>query len=656
MFANIPVPAHAPRRRILSTGRLGPIVKGMRQIRKCGNAGRIAPAGGSRYDAGMAERSSIHVLSDHVINKIAAGEVVDRPASVVKELLENALDAGATRLEIEVLAGGRSMIRVVDNGHGMSRDDALLSVERHATSKIRDVDDIEHIGTLGFRGEALAAISAVSRFTLQTAETDSPEGTEIEITGGRISEVKSGGFPQGTCITVRNLFFNVPARRKFLRTDQTELSQVRQVVMLHVIAHPSVAFKYIAEGRCVLDVPQGDTLFSRLARLHPRPVCDSLLPVDFERDGVRVTGFAGVPMLSRTDRAEQYIFINGRPAGAPLLQYALNEGYQTLLPRGRHPLIFLFIQTPAEDVDVNVHPTKKEVRFRRPGAVRDAVIEALHQALNVLKTATPDSVPPFPAPTEIPAPPPPKLLIPDLPEIAPFAHARLPSAPPFSLAPGSGLSHSAESGGAAAPEPAVAPETRSGPWTWCRVVGQIGGLFVVLETDDGLVLMDPHAAHERVLFERFMDLSLKHAVKSQGLLVPETFDLPPNDAEWVRRALEPLKEMGFGIAEFGDQTFMVDAVPAVLGLVSAAGLLPEIARTLEEGGPRGGAERWMQERIATAACRAAVKARDRLSLQEIERIVVDLAGSRMPYTCPHGRPTLIHFSIRDLYRKFGRLG
>lgn len=596
----------------------------------------------------MAEGMRIRVLSDHVINKIAAGEVVDRPASVIKELVENAFDAGASRISIEVVAGGRSLIRVTDNGSGMSRDDALLSVERHATSKIREVEDIERIATLGFRGEALAAIAAVSRFTLQTQPPGADEGTQIHIAGGKAIEVSGGGFPPGTSITVRQLFFNVPARRKFLRTDATEFAHVRQVAMCYALAHPETALKLVSDERAVLDLPGGDDLLTRLGRIYPRAIAESLRPVEYAENGVRVHGYAGVPMASRADRSEQFLFINGRPASAPLVYHALAEGYQTLLPRGRHPMVFLFIETGADEVDVNVHPTKKEVRFRRPGAVRDTVIEGLRQALTQ-SAEVESAAQPFSA--DVPPPPAPKLLIPDLPAISPFAHPRLPSAPPLQVSGDTPVPEKETAGTTEPAAPAAAPR----PWTWCRVVGQVGGLFVVMETDEGLVLLDPHAAHERVLFDRLLDQALKGQVAAQGLLVPETHHLTPRDADAVRAALPALRAMGFGISEFGGDSFIVDALPAVLKLVSSTGLLPELAHSLEEGGDRGGTERWLQDRIATAACRAAVKARDRLTLQEIERLVMDLAVSARPYTCPHGRPTMIHFNFPDLYRKFGRI-
>ncbi len=606
----------------------------------------------------MPDVSRIRLLDDAVINKIAAGEVVDRPASVVKELVENSLDAGAHHIEVEVVAGGRTLIAVTDDGEGMSRDDALLSIERHATSKIRDVTDIERIATLGFRGEALAAIAAVTRLTLQTARRGDAEGTEVVVHGGRLMEVNIIGAPPGTRIVARNLFFNVPARRRFLRTEATELAQVRLTLLQYALSHPAVGLRFVADGREVWRLAEGETLYDRLTALYGEPVASALRPVSGTHRCVRVEGWVGLPQTSRADRAEIHLFVNRRPAGAAILQHALNEAYQTLLPRGRYPMVFLFIELPPEEVDVNVHPTKREVRFRRPGDVRDAVIEAIRATLG----RPANDVPPPPSSSAAPAPPrawsAPSLSIPDLPPARAFVYPRwTPPAPgavtPPASAPSAPTPPPSEATSDVPPTPGTHTSSEA-PWSWCRVVGQVGGLFVVLETEDGLVLMDPHAAHERVLYDRLMREALSGQVKSQPLLVPETVALGAHDAEVVRGALPALRAMGFSIAEFGGDTFLIDALPAVLGEVAAAGLLAEIAASIERGGTRGGTERWLQDRIATAACRAAVKARDILKLEEIERLVVALARTDMPYTCPHGRPTILHFDFAELRRKFGR--
>ena len=309
-------------------------------------------------------------------NKIAAGEVVERPASVLKELIENALDAGASRVAAEVTAGGRKLVAVSDNGGGMSRDDALLAVERHATSKIRDVDDIERIATLGFRGEALAAIAAVSRFRLVTRREEDPAGTEILITGGRIRDVRECGAPHGTAVEVRDLFHNVPARRKFLRSAQTELSHLRAAFLVQALSHPAAGMSLKVDGRDAYHLPEGAGVEDRIRDLFGGEYLDGLRPLSHRAPDVTVSGYAGLPAISRADRGEQYVLVNGRVCWAPVLGHAVRESYRAVLPSDRHPIVFLFLEMPPERVDVNVHPTKKEVRFRRPAAVRDAVIAA----------------------------------------------------------------------------------------------------------------------------------------------------------------------------------------------------------------------------------------------------------------------------------------
>jgi DNA mismatch repair protein MutL len=597
----------------------------------------------------------IHVLSDHVANKIAAGEVVDRPASVMKELVENAIDAKATRIDVQVVAGGKRLIAVADNGHGMTRDDALLAIERHATSKIRDVDDIECVATLGFRGEALAAISSVSRFTLITRPADDVAGTEVQINGGKLLDVKETGCPIGTRFEVRNLFFNVPARRKFLRADATELSHLRQTFLVYALSHPDIGMTFMVDDRMVYELADNATLEDRLREIYGRDYTRNLRAVDYRGGDVHVSGMAALAHQHRADRSEQFIFVNGRPASAPTVAFALNEAYHTYVPKGRYPSVYLFLQMSPDLVDVNVHPTKKEVRFRRNDWVRDAVIEGLKRALAV----TPDSAGGEPLREgnrtgAAPAPPAPRLNIADLPFMPSFTYPRLPPQEAAREDPASSAAGPGQGTGSHGDEGA-AENRADAPWSWCRILGQVGGLYVVMETEDGLVLMDPHAAHERLMFEKFMRETVERKVKSQGLLAPETVDLSPRDAVHVRKHIDLMVAMGFGLSEFGGDTFLVDAMPVCLGGVSATSVLADIAQGFEQSGERGGTERWAEERVAKAACRAAVKANDRLTLQEIERLVVDLAQANMPYTCPHGRPTLIFMGYNELDRKFGRI-
>ena len=596
----------------------------------------------------------------HVANKIAAGEVVERPASILKEVIENALDAGATQVDVDIAVGGRKLVSVCDNGYGMVRDDALLAVEQHATSKIHDVDDIETIDTLGFRGEALAAIASVSRFRLVSCAEGETTGTELLISGGTIRDVRDIGAPTGTTIEARDLFFNVPARRKFLRSQQTELTHIRSGFIVQALAHPDVGMTLTVDGKLTLELSGGGGLENRLADLFGAGYVGNLRAVRYESSGVRVSGYVGLPSAGRRDRTEQYIFVNGRATSAPLVSYAIREGYHTLLPHGRHPILVLKIELDPLQVDVNVHPTKREVRFRRPSEVRDAVIGAIRGALSTRSgdlspgPDLPDILPTAPTlrPADVPSL---QLKIEDLPPTRAFRYPKIPSAP---VADGAvPASADATASPAQAPSAQESPEgtdETKAPWSWCRVLGQVGGLYVIMETEDGLVQMDPHAAHERVLFEQFMHDADEGEVPSQRLLMPESVELNPVDAERVRKHLEILTDMGFSISEFGGDAFVVDAVPAYFSGCSMSSLLSEVSHSLEVAGGRGRQGRWREESIAQASCKAAVKARDILNLEEIEKLVVDLARCRMPYTCPHGRPTLVFQSFHELHRKFGR--
>ena len=586
------------------------------------------------------EKTHIHVLPDNVINKIAAGEVVERPASVVKELMENALDARATEINIEITSGGKTLISVADNGCGMGRNDALLSVERHATSKINDVDDIERVATLGFRGEALAAISSVSRFTLRTRPAAELSGTEITMSGGKMQEVRDAGCPPGTVMEVRHLFFNVPARRKFLRSDQTELAHIRNVFMMYALVNPAVGLRLKADGKQICNLPANASLEDRLADLFSFIAKENLRRLSLVSGNMQISGYAAVPSLTRADRSEQYLFINRRPTAAGLLAGAIREGYKTLIPKDRHPVVFIFIDLDPEQVDVNVHPAKKEVRFRNPAEVRSAVAGAIRNAL--ANQPVGNFSPVYPQPAE--------------------RNQRPPSGevPVWNYAgPKKNTAHIERVFQLAAPAPSDENEKKTAekankPWAWRRIIGQIGNLYLIMETDEGLVLMDPHAAHERVLFEKFMSELGRSAVKSQALLLAESVALSPPDALRLRRALAELKKSGFGVSEFGQDTFLVEAVPACFSDVSARNLLMEIAAALAESSGKSREENMLAEQIARAACRAAVKAHAHLSAAELESLVDQLEKAEMPYTCPHGRPIIICFSLQELARKFGR--
>jgi DNA mismatch repair protein MutL len=665
----------------------------------------------------MVKDGHIRLLPIHVANKIAAGEVVERPASVVKELLENAIDAGATRIDVTVTAGGRKLIEIRDNGCGMGRDDALLSIERQATSKIRDVDDIEKIDTLGFRGEAMPSIASVSRFILKTRRPDAEAGTELVVTGGSLQDVRDIGVPAGTTVEVRDLFFNVPARRKFLRAYQTEQAHIKSVFTLHALAHPEIGMSLTADGRELSRLPAGATFEERVRDLFGADFCAGLRPVDKSVNGVRVFGFAGLPNITRNDRSEQYVFINRRPATAPVIAYALREAYPPL-EGDRKPIVLLFIEMPPDRVDVNVHPTKREVRFHKPADVREAIILAIGEALGVRRAAAPlfggtASVPsasrteaglPGPSfPSSALRPPTSdssaslRTLVPEASaliggtaSVPSAAHTEVgPTDPSFPSSgssepafpyPGDTLASPVLGSPTSDPRPPTpvslqptayslqpSPSAPSGsglplfqapadgsPWRWCRVVGQVAGGYVLVETDGGFVTVDPRAARERVLYERLMDTRGEGGALSQQLLLPETVQLAPADAARLRKYLDVVKEMGFGVEDFGSDHFLVEALPDVLGNVSCRELLANIAHDLENAGTRRGSEKWREEIIAQAACRAAAGAQSALSDAEAGKLVSALAATRMPYTCPRGRPTMIFTSYRELERKFGR--
>jgi len=630
----------------------------------------------------MLKDGHIRLLPIHVANKIAAGEVVERPASVVKELVENAIDAGATRIEVTVTAGGRKLVEIRDNGCGMGRDDALLCLERQATSKIRDVDDIEHIDTLGFRGEAVPSIASVSRFTLKTRRRDDDVGTELAVVAGSLQDVRDAGVPSGTTVEVRDLFFNVPARRKFLRAYQTEQAHIKSVFTLHALAHPEIGLSLTADGRELSCLPAGASLEERVRDLFGADFCAELRTVNKTVGDVRVYGFAGLPNQTRKDRSEQYVFINRRPATAPVIAYALREAYPPLAG-DRKPIVLLFIEMPADRVDVNVHPTKREVRFHKPADVREAIILAVGEAIGYRRSAaaagdtdvdlSARGTLSAPGGRRLPEDPGVRMhgacpsaslraLVPEA------AAAALPLSEPFPY-PGSVPQGGAAPVSSASPSPFVpeAPAVPAGeglslftapqegsPWRWCRVLGQVAGRYVLLETDGGYVTVDPRAARERVLYERLMAGKEKDGCVSQKLLLPETVRLAPDDAARLRKHLKVVQDMGFGVEDFGSDHFIVEALPGVLDQVSCRELLGNIAHDLEQAGTRRGAEKWREEIVAKAACRAAAGTNDVLSNESAEKLVKALAATRMPYTCPRGRPTMIFTSYRELERKFGR--
>lgn len=605
----------------------------------------------------------IRLLPEHVANQIAAGEVVERPASVVKELVENALDADACRIVVAARKGGKSMIRVADDGFGMSRDDALLALERHATSKITRAEDLDHIASLGFRGEAVPSIAAVSRFTLTTRQRGALNGTQIEIAGGKIVSVQDAGAAEGTVIEVRNLFYNLPARRKFLRTDPTETAHVQHVVTLRALGHPNVAFQLVLDDRPVFNLAPTSGLADRLRELYGNQLMTQLVPVnsgDPSSSIVRVTGFIGKPGVSRADRRQQHVFVNGRPVDNRTINFALMEGYHTALMRGQYPVTFLFLEMDPSLVDVNIHPAKREVRFHDDAIIRQAVTAAVRRALEPtgpvaqplprfvqgvpvgIQPLTPAPIPAPTGTTDASSPPASPLVlrgqsVPRPEHQETFAQieseSRCPAPPPSTAL--SSVIHAGEDG------------------SW-RILGVIGKLYVLAESPEGLVLIDQHAAHERVLFEKMLRELENETVPSQRLLMPLTLEFDVQDAVFVRSNLKTLQKLGIGMTEFGDRSFMVDALPPYFPLRDLPQLFRQIVDELHQTGDQLHARRLSEDRIATTVCRHAVKAHDPLKDEELRALMQQLHQCDLPYTCPHGRPTMIQISYGELEKKFGR--
>jgi DNA mismatch repair protein MutL len=617
----------------------------------------------------------IRLLPEQVANQIAAGEVVERPASVVKELVENSLDAQASRLTIEIQAGGRSLIRVTDDGAGMSRDDALLCLERHATSKIARAEDLSSIATMGFRGEALPSIASVSRFTLTTSErgSESPEGTQVIVNGGRIASVKASGSPPGTSVEVRQLFFNLPARRKFLRAEETEFAHIQHYVAMAALAFPEVAVEFLKDTRLVWQLPAVKTK-DRLAALRERLRAisgseEKLLAVDFsvelpglaeeEETGASppqaslfaVWGFIGAPGVSRASRQDQHIFVNRRPVENRGINFALLEGYHTALMKGRYPVCCLFVEINPAEVDVNIHPSKREIKFHREKTVRQLLAQAVRETLlkfhaaPVMTAAALRPEPPTPAPIPEPA---------DLPKF-PLLYKWPVSPPQVVQSLPSALTPSVVAPSAFSPQPSASSPPSALLQVPLRVVGVVGKLYVVLESDRGLVLLDQHAAHERILFEQMLRrLEENGPAPSQRLLLPETVELTARDAQFLREQLPALTRLGVGLAEFGERTFLLDALPPYVKVSNPRRFMLELVDELKSVGQSVNALRLGEHTIAKTVCRHAVKANDLLAGPELENLIQDLRHCAMPYTCPHGRPTLIEMNFRELEKKFGR--
>ena len=649
----------------------------------------------------------IHVLPERVANQIAAGEVVERPASVVKELLENALDASATRIRIQVEAGGKKLIQITDNGCGMVRDDAMLAFERHATSKIKDTDDLLSVATLGFRGEALPSIASVARLHLETHAAEDSAGTVIEINGGKMLRVEDAGLPQGTSITIRDLFFNTPARKKFLRSESTELSHIASLVTHYALAHPEKHFELHSATNALLVAPPVAGYRERVYQVFGRETLDQLIPLaavqQLERIGlpqpppwrrdpedeadkpepgeIRLHGFVSKPEIQKLNRNSIYIFVNGRLIRDRLIQHALTEAYRNILPPTVYPVVLLFLEMPTAEVDVNVHPSKTEVRFRQQSAVhdfvRDAVREALTKArpvpqflseINAQPTATPGLTPGMrggdggasapwrnlyaPAPAGFALQPP---SIPAIPGRFQFeggiaveanaavslARAQEPTVPDHGCAP-------------PIAEASQTPPTLEALRT-LKALGQIRNSFILAVNEDGLWIIDQHVAHERVLFEKILKQRVARQAESQRLLLPLVIELTPAQQAVFSEIAAELSRNGFEAEPFGARSVAVKLAPAGVDAAQVEHMLHEILEQLTREDQAVNMDTVRTRIAASIACHAAIKVNMPLEQNKMEWLLAELAKTQHPMTCPHGRPVVLRYTMTEIQKAFKRI-
>jgi len=647
----------------------------------------------------------IHVLPEHVANKIAAGEVVERPASVVKELLENALDAGARRIRVQVEAGGKKLIQITDDGCGMVRDDALLAFERHATSKIRNADDLLNVSTLGFRGEALPSIASVSRLRLESRATDEPSGTVIEIAGGKIIKVEEAGLPAGTSITVRDLFFNTPARKKFLKAESTELSHIASLVTHYALAHPDKHFELHSATNAMLIAAPVASRSERIYQVFGKETLDQLLAIaaaarlehiglpepppwrrgeDYQRPEpgeVRVTGFVSRPEIQKLNRNSIFVFVNGRLIRDRLIQHALTEAYRNILPPTVFPVVLLFLELPAGEVDVNVHPSKTEVRFRQQGFLHDFVRDSVRAALMKTRPVPQFTTEIHAAPTSAQALSPPMTPRPSTfdsggfslePPLEPPRNERLEfgegieiranaavsmlggtetQGPSFGRA-ALGMTISGECGGIldAGHENGDGVSLAS-----LSPLGQLRDSFILAVNGEGLWIIDQHVAHERVLFERVLRQRAAERVERQQLLMPLIVELTPGQQAVFSEISDELRRNGFEVEPFGSRTIAVKASPAGVDASDVERMLHELLDQVDRESQAINLEQVRARIAASIACHAAIKVNTPLEKNKMEWLLKELARTECPMSCPHGRPVLLRYSVRDIQKAFKRI-
>ncbi len=596
----------------------------------------------------MTER--IRILPEQLCNQIAAGEVIERPASVVKELVENALDAGSEKIVVEIEAGGKRLIRVTDNGSGMTREDAFLCVERHATSKLRNEADLFHLHTLGFRGEALPSIAAVCRFRLRTRVAEALEGWELRMDGGILRHAGAVGMPAGTQVEIRNLFFNTPARRKFLRRDETEAGHIADVLSRLALARPRIQFQLLNNGKTQLELNPHRRLEERVAGLLGPSILKDLRPVEGEQGELRLFGLISHASLNRSTAGSQFTFINGRYIRDRLVQHAVRSGYAHLMPKGRYPVLVLFLEVPAEQVDVNVHPTKHEVRFRNQSDVHDFIVGTLKQSLR--RSDLPkagqslesrphivaDKNPAFPSVTIKSVPAAPEGIIKEASDT--FA---------LPLLSGEGPEQARKS--PAAVETAF---TGLGYYAGLRVIGQFHESYILCQDLDALILIDQHAAHERIGFEKLRSQYRRCAIERQGLLFPIIIDFDHSQAAVLENHAGLLESFGFDLERFGGNSFILKGVPRILVEAEAEALLRDVVAELLSFNNSSLMEERVEQLMVLMACHRVIRANQQLNAQEIAYLLKELDAVDFNSHCPHGRPVMRRLSLAEIERMFKR--
>jgi DNA mismatch repair protein MutL len=579
---------------------------------------------------------SIIILDESVANKIAAGEVIERPASVVKELMENSIDAGASSITVEVADGGRRLIRVTDDGCGMSKQDAVLSLQRHATSKIHTAEDLAAISTLGFRGEALPSIATVSVFEMITAHTGAAAGVRLSAQGGTITELAEAGAPAGTQVAVANLFFNVPARLKFLRSDATEYARIADAVTRYALAFPHLGLRLLHNGRETFDRPAGQDLSAAVLAIYGRQVLEALVPVEFSQPDFAVTGLISSPELTRSTRQAEHFFVNRRPIQSRILLRALEQVYRGALPSGRFPIAVLLLDMDPQAVDVNVHPAKAEVRFARESEVYRSVLQAAREALERKMAGA--SVAPASTPAAAPG----------------ATTLRQPLRTHAQGRPSAQVRHSISASVpmAQAPLPVQPKAAEVGP-AGLTALGQWRNTYIVADSPEGLVLVNQHRAHERVLYEQFERAAASGQPQRQHLVAPLTLHFSPAEAAVLEKNLDQFSKLGFELEPFGSGTLLLRAVPAPLAKLDPESLVHDLAEDLLAT-PAAARTDPMSALLAGLACHSAVRAGDPLSREEMDRLLSELAQTSQPFACPHGAPLLITFPQGELDRKFLR--